>query len=96
MTGSAVSQFENTSWVFRVQYQMETHPTSQAVWAAESIRHPCSLLSSWPQSGGPVPRVGYSELTRLKEVSRAEGAEVGPPRKWLSISLCLIALAPLL
>lgn len=46
MTGSAVSQFENTSWVFRVQYQMETHLTSEAVWAAESIPHRCSVLSS--------------------------------------------------
>lgn len=89
MTGSAVSQLENTSWVFLCPVSDEIHLTSEAVWAAESTRHPCSLLPSWPQSGGPVPRVGYSELSRLKEVSRAEGAEVGPPQKVADVYPCV-------
>lgn len=58
MSGSAVSQFENTSWVFRVQYQMETHLTSEAVWAAESVGTPAHFSPPGPRVEGLHPGLG--------------------------------------
>lgn len=82
MTGSAVSQLENTSWVFYVQYRMK-HTSPQRKFG---LRNPPGTLAHFP----PGPRVEglYPGLGTQNSLGqrRCPGQKVlkwVPPRKWL-------------
>lgn len=78
------SQFKTTFWVFMSNSRWEPTQSTDPVTSPQrqpGLPSPAPLLTfpAWPQGGGcQYPGLGTQNLA--KEVSRAEGAEVGPPQ----------------